>query len=100
MSDPQLLLKHLEKSLDEIQAMEVVVINVRDQTSVTDYMIICTGRSSRHVKAIAETAVEHMKAQGLKTLSLSGLDSGEWILVDFGDFVLHVMQADCRSFYN
>ena len=98
MSDS--LLKHLEKSLDEIQAMEVVVINVSEQTSVTDYMIICTGRSSRHVKAIAETVIEHMKAQGLTTLSLSGLDSAEWVLVDFCDFVLHVMQADARAFYN
>ncbi|MBA3537019.1 MAG: ribosome silencing factor [Tatlockia sp.] len=100
MSDQQLLLKQLQKSLDDIHANEVVVINVREHTSVTDYMIICSGRSSRHVKAIAETVAEQMKAAGLAPLSLNGLEGGEWALIDFGDFVLHVMQPDSRAFYN
>ncbi|MBA2711104.1 MAG: ribosome silencing factor [Tatlockia sp.] len=100
MSDQQMLLSKLQNYLDEIHAIEIVVINVREQTSVTDYMIICSGRSSRHVKAIAETVVEQMKAAGLAALSLNGLEGGEWALIDFGDFVLHVMQPDSRSFYN
>lgn len=100
MSDQNSFLKRLQKSLDEIHALDVVVINVKEHTSVTDYMIICSGRSSRHVKAIAETVSMEMKAAGLPALSLNGLESGEWALIDFGDFVLHVMQPDSRAFYN
>lgn len=100
MSEQQSFLKKLDKALDDIQAIDVVVIDVRDQTSVTDYMIICSGRSSRHVKAIAETVVEQMKMAGLPALSLSGIESGDWALIDFGDFVLHVMQPESRAFYN
>ncbi|HGK6671848.1 TPA: ribosome silencing factor [Legionella feeleii] len=100
MSEQQLFLKQLLKSLDDIQAIDVVVIDVKNQTSVTDYMIICSGRSSRHVKAIAELVIEQMKAAGLPSLSQNGLESGEWALIDFGDFVLHVMQPDSRAFYN
>ncbi|CEK10834.1 ribosome silencing factor [Legionella hackeliae] len=100
MSEQPLLLKKLVKALDDNQAIDIVTINVTQQTSVTDYMVICSGRSSRHVKAIAELVIEKMKAEGLKALSQNGLETGEWVLVDFGDFVLHVMLADIRSFYN
>lgn len=97
-NSPQLdLLLH---ELDEMQALDIKVIDVKNQTSVTDYMIICSGRSSRHVKAIAQSALEKSKAAGMPSLSVHGLDSGDWALVDFGDYVLHVMQADTRSFYN
>jgi ribosome-associated protein len=100
MSEPQSFLKKLQHSLDDIQAIDVVVINVREHTSVTDYMIICSGRSSRHVKAIAETVVDEMKDAGLRALSLTGLEGGDWVLIDFGDYVLHIMQPDSRNFYN
>ncbi|KTC78246.1 ribosome silencing factor [Legionella brunensis] len=100
MSEQPLLLKQLLKALDDNQAIDVVTIDVKQQTSVTDYMIICSGRSSRHVKAIAELVIEKMKGEGLPPLSQNGLETGEWVLVDFGDFVLHVMQSDTRSFYN
>lgn len=100
MSEQAPLLKELIKALDDNHATDVVVIDVTQQTSVTDFMIICTGRSSRQVKAIGELVVEQMKKQGLQPLSQNGLDSGDWVLIDFGDFVLHVMQPDVRSFYN
>jgi ribosome-associated protein len=93
-------LKPLLKSLDEIQAINVSVIDVKDQTSITDYMIICSGRSSRHVRAIADLVAEQMKAADFATLSQTGLENAEWVLLDFGDFVLHIMQADSRAFYN
>lgn len=100
MAEQQSSLEQLLQALDEIHAIDVLVIDVRDQTSITDYMIICNGRSSRHVKAIAELVLEKMKASGLPALSQTGLENGEWALIDFGDFVLHVMQPDCRAFYN
>jgi ribosome-associated protein len=100
MSEQQLFLKQLLKSLDDTQAIDVVVIDVKNQTSVTDYMIIGSGRSSRHVRAIAELVMEQMKLIGLAALSQNGLEAGEWALIDFGDFVLHIMQPNSRAFYN
>lgn len=100
MPDKNPLLKKLILSLEDIQAIDVNVIDVSQHTTITDYMVICTGRSSRHVKAIAEQVMENMKAAGLPALSNNGLESGDWALIDFGDFVVHVMQPDSRAFYN
>ena len=94
------LLSTLIKILDDIQAIDVIVIDVSKHTSITDYMIVCSGRSSRHVKAIAEYAMEHMKIAHVPAMHHTGLDGGEWALVDFGDFIVHVMQPDTRALYN
>lgn len=100
MPDKNPLLKKLLKSLDDAQAIDVTVIDVSQYTTVTDFMIICSGRSSRHVKAIAAQVMEHMKTAGLPALGSNGLEGGDWALVDFADFVLHVMQPASRAFYN
>lgn len=100
MSEKNNALSLLIKTLEDIKALDVVVIDVRQQTSITDYMVICSGRASRHVKAIAEHIMPIMKTQGYPVLHLSGLEASEWVLVDFGDFVVHIMQPDCRAFYN
>jgi ribosome-associated protein len=93
-------LDKLNKILDDIQAIDIITIDVRAHTTITDYMVICSGRSSRHVKSIAEYAMEHMKAAGIPALNYTGLESGDWALVDFGDAVLHVMQPDTRALYS
>ena len=89
----------LVQALEDIQANEIVVLNVSEQTTITDYMIICGGRASRHVKAIADAAIVKMKSIGLPPLNHSGLEAGDWALVDFGDCIVHIMQPDSRSFY-
>lgn len=94
------VLNQLIQLLDDIQATDVTVIDVRDHTAITDYMVIANGRSSRHVKSIAEHLIEKMKPAGIPALSYSGLDSGDWALIDFGDCVVHVMQPATRAFYN
>lgn len=86
--------------LDDIQAIDINVLDVHEQTSITDYMIICSGRSSRQVRAIAEQLMEKMKAQGQPSLLHNGLDSGEWALIDFGDAIVHVMQPESRAHYD
>ena len=86
--------------LDEIQAADITVIDVSQQTSVTDNMIICSGRSSRHVKAIANTLIEKIKANGQKPLGCHGEETGDWILVDLGDSIVHIMQPEVRAHYN
>lgn len=100
MYDDNPLLKQLLQFLEDIHAIDITVIDVREQTTITDFMVICSGRSSRHVKAIAEHIIEHMKASGMPALSSNGLDSGDWALIDFGDFVVHVMQPESRAFYH
>lgn len=95
-----LRLEILLKSLEDNQAIDIKVMNVREQTSVTDFMIICTGRSARHLRALAEHLLTDMKKAGFPALSKNGLDDGEWALVDFGEFVVHIMQSTSRAFYN
>ena len=63
-------------------------------------MIICSGRSSRHVKAIANTLIEKIKANGQKPLGCHGEETGDWILVDLGDSIVHIMQPEVRAHYN
>lgn len=89
----------LIQALEEIQANEIVVMDVSKRTAVTDYMIVCGGRAARHVKAIADTVIVKMKSIGIQPIHHAGLESGDWALVDFGDCVVHIMQPDSRSFY-
>lgn len=100
MSNQNTLLNTLLKTLDDSQATDVKVIDVRKQTTITDYMVICTGRAGRHVKAIANKLMEDMKAAGCPSLSCSGMEADDWVLIDFGDYIVHVMLADSRQFYN
>lgn len=100
MPDNNSELNTLQRILEDIQAIDITVIDVRKHTPITDYMIICSGRSSRHVRSIAEYVMEHMKAEGIKSISHTGLENGEWALVDFGNFIVHVLQPNMREFYN
>lgn len=100
MQTSQEIVKTITALLDDMKANDIKLLNVKEQTSVTDYMLVCTGRSSRHVKAIADDIIEKMKEKGIKPLSQTGLESGDWALVDFGDVVLHVFQPETRAFYN
>lgn len=100
MQDKNPLLHTLTNILDDIQAIDVTVIDVNKHTTITDYMIVCSGRSSRHVKAIATYVMEHMKDAGVPAMHHTGLDGGDWALIDFGDFIVHVMQPETRAMYN
>lgn len=93
-------LNTLQHILEDIQAQNLVIIDVKAQTAITDYMIICSGRSARHVRSIAEQAAERMKKANKPALSITGLENGEWVLIDFGDYIVHVLQPDMRDFYN
>lgn len=93
-------IKHIVEILDEIQASDITVIDVSKQTSVTDYMIVCSGRSSRHVKAIGENLLELTKTRGQAPQGNHGLETGDWVLVDLGDCIVHIMQHEVRAHYN
>ncbi len=87
-------------TLDDMKARDVLVMDVRDKTSVTDLMIVASGTSDRHVKAIAETVAYRAKEGGEAPLGTEGLTEGEWALVDLNGIVLHVMLPKVRDFYN
>jgi ribosome-associated protein len=86
-------------ALEEIKAKDVVVLDVRKLTSITDFMIIASGTSSRQVKALADNVLEKAKAAGNRPLGVEGEREAEWILVDLADVVVHVMLPSIRDFY-
>ncbi|APZ53233.1 ribosome silencing factor [Salipiger abyssi] len=95
----EMILAAVLKSLDDNKAEDVVQIDLRGKTSVCDQMVICSGRSSRQVVAIAEKLVEDLKHQ-LGVLSKSeGQDTGDWVLIDTGDVIVHVFRPEVREFY-
>ena len=86
-------------TLDDMKAQNVTVIDVRGKTSITDFMIIASGTSDRHVKSIAEAVAFHSKQKGEPALGTEGVADGEWALIDLNGVVVHVMQAKVRDFY-
>jgi len=93
------LLKQAVASIEEVKGLQIHVLDVRKMTVITDHMVICTGTSNRHVKSIAERIIQDAKDAGHRPRGVEGLDSGEWVLVDLIDVVVHVMQAQTRAFY-
>ena len=86
--------------LDELKAVDITILDVKALTSVTDSMIICTGTSNRHVKSLATAIIQQAKQEKLPILGTEGETAAEWVLVDLGDVVVHIMQAATREFYN
>lgn len=86
--------------LDDIKAKDIVRLDVRDMTTVTDYMVVASGTSNRHVKALVENVAEKAKEAGHRPLGIEGEDGGEWVLLDLQDTLVHVMLPKVREFYN
>ncbi|MEO0997623.1 MAG: ribosome silencing factor [Pseudomonadota bacterium] len=88
------------EALGDRKARDIVVFDVSSLTSITDFMIIASGTSDRHVKAIAEHVVSEFKRRGIGAQGVEGAGEGDWVLVDFADVIVHVMQPRVREFYN
>jgi ribosome-associated protein len=97
---PSKLRDLVSSSLDELKAVDPVTINVKKLSSFTDYMIIASGTSNRHIQSIGEKVLEDLKVKNIKPLGLEGEGSEEWVLIDIGDVVLHLMSASARAFYD
>ncbi len=98
-SNPTLLEVVLD-ALEEMKAKNISALDVRELTSVADNMVIASGTSTRHVKAVADNVMEKAKAAGFKPVGVEGADSAEWVLVDLGDVIVHVMQQATREYYD
>ena len=87
-------------AIADAKGQDVKVLDVRGVTDFTDYMIIVSGSSSRHVQTVAERVRTHMRERGLRPVGSEGEKVGDWVLIDFGDVVVHVMRPQVRDFYN
>lgn len=82
------------------KAMDVVVLDMADASSITDYFLICSGGSQRQVQAIADAIDEQLKQAGITSLGVEGYREGHWILMDYGDVIVHVFSQETREFYD
>lgn len=87
-------------SLEDSKAEDIVTIDIAGKSALGDYMIVVSGRSNRHVTAIAEHLISDVKDDGLGTPSVEGLETGDWVLIDTGDVIIHVFRPEVREFYN
>ena len=93
------LLARIQSSLDDDKAEDVVTIDLRGRSSVADYMVVCSGRSSRQVAAISEKLADRLKQVFHISAKMEGKETGDWVLIDTGDVIVHVFRPEVREFY-
>ena len=98
--DPKQLRDLIINTLDDNKAEDIIEIDLPKDTAIADFMLIASGRSSRQVAAIAENLMRTLKNEGYKSISIEGLNQGDWVLIDTGDAIIHVFRPEVREFYN
>ena len=89
-----------QDALEDAKACDITVLDVRKISDFTDYMVIATGTSNRHVQSTADKVVAALRAHGVRAVGVEGGKIGDWVLIDFGDVIVHVMREETRDFYN
>ncbi|WP_413207482.1 ribosome silencing factor [Rhodospirillum sp. A1_3_36] len=97
--DPATLAGLVDSALDQDKAEDITIIDLAGKSSFADTMVIASGRSARHVTAMAENLKEKLKAQGLR-VTAEGQQQGDWVLLDAGDIIVHLFRPEVRAFYN
>jgi len=87
-------------SLDDSKAEDIVPIDIRRKSSLGDYMVVASGRSNRHVSAVADHLIKALKDAGLGAPRVEGLGNADWVLIDAGDIIVHIFRPEVREFYN
>ena len=100
MTSVTIIKKNVIHALEDIKAFDIVALNVKYNTAITDFMIIASANSSRQTKALAGNVKEKMNALGVQVLGVEGEKEGEWVLVDLGDVVVHIMTPTTRAYFN
>ena len=93
------VLETVTQCLDDAKAEEVTTINIQDKSALADYMVIASGRSNRHVSAIADQLLRELKTKGHGTPKVEGLQNADWVLIDMGDIIVHLFRPEVREFY-
>lgn len=88
------------EALDDLKAKDIVKLDVRNMTTVTDYMVVASGTSNRHVKALVDAVADKAREAGHRAVGIEGEEGGEWVLLDLQDTLVHVMLPRVREFYN
>ncbi|MFT4560745.1 MAG: ribosome-associated protein [Gammaproteobacteria bacterium] len=96
---PEALRDLVASALDDGKAEDIRVLDVRGMTSITDFMIVASGRSSRQVRSLKDRVVDAAREHNIRPLGVEGENPGEWVLVDLGDVIVHTMQKETRDFY-
>ena len=94
------LKKEIEIILNDNKAMEIKSINLKDKTSIADFMIVASGNSSKHIQALSEKLVDELKKKGISNCRLEGKNSRDWKLIDAIDIIVHIFHPEKRKFYN
>lgn len=97
---PDTLLALVLARLDDNKAAQTVTIDMRGKSSIADFMVVTSGRSSRHVGAIAKNLVDELEKSGAKNVRVEGMRQSDWVLIDGGDVIVHVFRPEVREFYN
>ncbi len=95
----QQLLDFVIEKIDDMKGRDVVKLDVQGKSTITDYMVVCSGNSKKHVQSIGENVALEAKNGGFPPIGVEGKSTGEWVLVDLGSVIVHVMQESTRDFY-
>ena len=98
--EPEEIRQIVEDSLDDDKAEEVVAIDLAGKTTIADFMVIASGRSTRQVGAMAEHLVQKLHQAGVRSVRVEGMPQNDWVLIDAGDVVVHLFRPEVRAFYN
>ncbi|MEM9331030.1 MAG: ribosome silencing factor [Pseudomonadota bacterium] len=93
------VLETVTNSLEGSKAEDLVTIDIKDKSALADYMVIASGRSNRHVSAIADHLLRELKNKGAGSAKVEGLQSADWVLIDTGDIIVHLFRPEVREFY-
>lgn len=93
------LLDFVIEKIDDMKGRDVVKLDVQKKSTITDFMVVCSGNSKKHVQSIGENVALEAKNNGLQPIGVEGKETGEWVLVDLGSVIVHVMQESTRDFY-
>ena len=96
----KLLKEDIENILSKNKALEIVSVDLKDKTSIADFMIVASGTSSRHIQALSEILIDELKKKGIKDCRLEGKNSNEWKLIDAVDIIVHIFHPEKRKYYD